>query len=69
MIDAKTGVSGAGRAATDETHFVSVDENVVGYKEAGHRHAPEIDQELAVLGATLGPSRSCRTSCRSTRAS
>jgi N-acetyl-gamma-glutamyl-phosphate reductase len=55
VIDAKTGVSGAGRAATDETHYVSVSENVVGYKLAGHRHAPEIDQELAALGAELPP--------------
>ncbi len=55
VIDAKTGVSGAGRAATEETHFVTVDENVVAYKLAGHRHAPEIDQELAVLGARNGP--------------
>jgi N-acetyl-gamma-glutamyl-phosphate reductase len=55
VIDAKTGVSGSGRAATDATHYVSVSENVVGYKAAGHRHAPEIDQELAVLGAQLGP--------------
>ena len=53
VIDAKTGVSGSGRAATDETHFVSVDENVAAYKTAGHRHAPEIDQELAALGAPL----------------
>jgi N-acetyl-gamma-glutamyl-phosphate reductase len=53
VIDAKTGVSGAGRAATEETHFVSVDENVAAYKVDGHRHAPEIDQELAVLGAPL----------------
>lgn len=53
VIDAKTGVSGAGRAATDDTHFVSVTENVAAYKVAGHRHAPEIDQELAVLGADL----------------
>jgi N-acetyl-gamma-glutamyl-phosphate reductase len=53
VIDAKTGVSGAGRAATEETHFVSVDENVNAYKVGGHRHAPEIDQELAVLGAPL----------------
>jgi N-acetyl-gamma-glutamyl-phosphate reductase len=53
VIDAKTGVSGAGRAATDETHFVSVGENVAAYKVGGHRHAPEIDQELAVLGAPL----------------
>lgn len=55
VIDAKTGVSGSGRAATDETHFVSVDENVAAYKVGGHRHAPEIDQELAVLGAQLDP--------------
>ena len=69
VIDAKTGVSGAGRAATEETHFVTVDENVVAYKVAGHRHAPEIDQELAALGAQSARSCSCRTSCRSTRAS
>jgi N-acetyl-gamma-glutamyl-phosphate reductase len=55
VIDAKTGVSGAGRAATDETHYVSVSENVAAYKLAGHRHAPEIDQELAAAGAELGP--------------
>jgi N-acetyl-gamma-glutamyl-phosphate reductase len=55
VLDAKTGVSGSGRAATEETHFVTVDENVVAYKVAGHRHAPEIDQELAVLGSTAGP--------------
>lgn len=55
VIDAKTGVSGAGRGATDATHFVTVDENVAAYKVAGHRHAPEIDQELAALGATNGP--------------
>jgi N-acetyl-gamma-glutamyl-phosphate reductase len=53
VIDAKTGVSGAGRAATDETHFVSVTENVNAYKVGGHRHAPEIDQELAVLGTPV----------------
>lgn len=51
VIDAKTGVSGAGRAATDKTHFVTVDENVAAYGLAGHRHAPEIDQELASAGA------------------
>jgi len=50
VIDAKTGISGAGRAATEETHFVAVDENVAAYKVGGHRHAPEIDQELTLLG-------------------
>jgi N-acetyl-gamma-glutamyl-phosphate reductase len=51
VIDAKTGVSGAGRAATEKTHFVTVDENVNAYGVSGHRHAPEIDQELRALGA------------------
>jgi N-acetyl-gamma-glutamyl-phosphate reductase len=50
VVDAKSGVSGAGRAATDVTHFVSVDENVTPYAVDGHRHAPEIVQELAALG-------------------
>ncbi len=53
VIDAKTGVSGAGRAATAATHFVAVDENVTPYKVASHRHTPEIEQELAVLGADV----------------
>jgi N-acetyl-gamma-glutamyl-phosphate reductase len=51
VVDAKSGVSGAGRAATDRTHFVSVDENVSPYAVDGHRHAPEVDQELAALGS------------------
>ena len=52
VVDAKSGVSGAGRGATDTTHFVSVDENVTPYGVDGHRHGPEIDQELAALGCT-----------------
>lgn len=51
VIDAKSGVSGAGRAATERTHFVSVAENVKPYGIGRHRHAPEIDQELAAAGA------------------
>jgi N-acetyl-gamma-glutamyl-phosphate reductase len=51
VIDAKTGVSGAGRAATEKTHFVTVDENVNPYGVAKHRHTPEIEQELAAAGA------------------
>jgi N-acetyl-gamma-glutamyl-phosphate reductase len=50
VIDAKSGVSGAGRAATDKTHFVAVDENVTAYGVPRHRHTPEIEQELAALG-------------------
>jgi N-acetyl-gamma-glutamyl-phosphate reductase len=51
VIDAKSGVSGAGRAASDKTHFVAVDENVNAYGVPQHRHTPEIEQELEVLGA------------------
>jgi N-acetyl-gamma-glutamyl-phosphate reductase len=50
VVDAKSGVSGAGREANEHTHFVSADENVNAYAVDGHRHAPEIDQELAALG-------------------
>jgi N-acetyl-gamma-glutamyl-phosphate reductase len=53
VIDAKSGVSGAGRAATDATHFVTVDENVNAYGVPRHRHTPEIEQELAALGAPV----------------
>jgi N-acetyl-gamma-glutamyl-phosphate reductase len=53
VIDAKSGVSGAGRAATDATHFVTVDENVNAYGVPRHRHTPEIEQELAALGADV----------------
>ncbi len=53
VIDGKSGVSGAGRAPTDRTHFVTVDENVVAYGVPRHRHTPEIEQELAALGADI----------------
>ena len=51
VVDAKSGVSGAGRDATPTTHFVSVTENVQAYKVEGHRHAAELEQELN--GATF----------------
>ena len=50
VVDAKSGVSGAGREANERTHFVSADENVNPYAVDGHRHAPEVDQELGELG-------------------
>ncbi len=51
VIDAKSGVSGAGRGLSLDTHFAEMNENVRPYGVAGHRHTPEIEQEL---GATLG---------------
>jgi N-acetyl-gamma-glutamyl-phosphate reductase len=53
VIDAKSGVSGAGRGANDKTHFVTVDENLNPYGVPRHRHTPEIEQELAALGADV----------------
>jgi len=46
VFDIKAGVSGAGREATEETHYSSAAENVNAYKVEGHRHSAEIEQEL-----------------------
>lgn len=46
VIDAKSGVSGAGRTATEAVHFCTVTESVSAYKVLSHRHTPEISQEL-----------------------
>src|SRR3954466_15834864 len=53
IVDAKSGVSGAGRGLRHDTHFVEADENVTPYGVGRHRHMPEIDQELAALGAPV----------------
>ncbi len=46
IIDAKSGVSGAGRALKESSLFAEVGEGIHAYAIAGHRHAPEIDQQL-----------------------
>ncbi len=46
VVDIKAGVSGAGREATEETHYVSAVDNVNAYKIEGHRHSAELEQEL-----------------------
>jgi N-acetyl-gamma-glutamyl-phosphate reductase len=53
VVDAKSGVSGAGRTPSEKTHFVTADENVSAYGVPRHRHIPEIEQELAALGAEV----------------
>ena len=45
-MDIKAGVSGAGREATEETHYVSAVDNLNAYKIDGHRHSAEMEQEL-----------------------
>jgi N-acetyl-gamma-glutamyl-phosphate reductase len=52
VISAASGVSGAGRGGGDRLHFVSVDENFTPYGVEGHRHLPEIVQELEGLGGS-----------------
>jgi N-acetyl-gamma-glutamyl-phosphate reductase len=52
VISAASGVSGAGRGGGERLHFVTVDENFSPYGVNGHRHAPEILQELAGLGSS-----------------
>jgi N-acetyl-gamma-glutamyl-phosphate reductase len=54
VIDAKSGVSGAGRAAAEEMAVVKETGDTRPYKVTGHRHTPEITQELAELAAANG---------------
>jgi N-acetyl-gamma-glutamyl-phosphate reductase len=49
VIDAKSGVSGAGRAAAEEMTVVKEADDTRPYKVTGHRHTPEIAQELGEL--------------------
>jgi N-acetyl-gamma-glutamyl-phosphate reductase len=49
VIDAKSGVSGAGREAKPEMMFSEVNESVKAYGVGGHRHVAEIEQELGRL--------------------
>ncbi len=48
IVDAKTGVSGAGKKLSESTHFVNVNDNLFAYNPLMHRHAPEIAQKLDV---------------------
>jgi len=49
IIDSKSGVSGAGRSLNLQTHFSEANEDVSAYALEGHRHLPEITQELKLL--------------------
>ncbi len=55
ISDAISGVSGAGRAATERTHFCHANESVEAYGVAKHRHTPEMEQTLSdVAGRPMG---------------
>jgi N-acetyl-gamma-glutamyl-phosphate reductase len=49
VIDAKQGISGAGRVFDETTHLSIAGENIVPYKVAAHRHTPEIEEQLGEL--------------------
>jgi N-acetyl-gamma-glutamyl-phosphate reductase len=53
IIDAKTGVSGAGRGLSHATSYVTINDSISAYKTTGHRHRPEIEQELAAGGSDV----------------
>ena len=46
VIDAKSGISGAGRVPSDRTHFCENHGSVAAYGVLGHRHVAEMEQEL-----------------------
>ena len=50
-ISAMQGTSGYGRSSDDVVHFTAMTENAFPYRTEGHRHRPEIEQELAALGS------------------
>jgi N-acetyl-gamma-glutamyl-phosphate reductase len=52
VIDAKSGISGAGRGASLPYHFPEVNEGLMAYKVGRHRHQPEIVQELGRLSSS-----------------
>ncbi len=49
VIDSKSGVSGAGRGLSLTSHFGELNDNVHAYSVRGHRHQPEMSQELGLL--------------------
>jgi N-acetyl-gamma-glutamyl-phosphate reductase len=48
IVDAKSGVSGAGKKPNPTTQFVNVNENMFAYNPLTHRHAPEIKEQVKI---------------------
>jgi N-acetyl-gamma-glutamyl-phosphate reductase len=46
VIDAKSGITGAGRSVDVSTHYTECNESIKAYKVAAHRHTPEIEEQL-----------------------
>jgi N-acetyl-gamma-glutamyl-phosphate reductase len=52
IVDSKSGVSGAGRGAKQATSFCEIGEGFKPYGVIGHRHTPEMEQELSELAGS-----------------
>ena len=55
IVDAKSGVSGAGRSPSQKTHFSNVHEDFRAYGEIGHRHTSEMLQEMRLAAGSQLP--------------
>ncbi len=55
IVDAYSGISGAGRSPKPHLHFPEANENLVAYSVGRHRHTPEIDQVLTDVGSLASP--------------
>jgi N-acetyl-gamma-glutamyl-phosphate reductase len=53
VVDSKSGVSGAGRTLSLTTHYSEANEDICAYSLDGHRHLPEIEQELKALNSSI----------------
>ncbi len=53
IVDAKSGVSGAGKAPSTRTHFVEASDNLSAYNVFGHRHTGEIREQLGLAEGQL----------------
>ena len=56
IVDAYSGITGAGRSPKANLHFPEANENLVAYGVGNHRHTPEIDQILTRIGHDQDPS-------------
>lgn len=52
IADCKSGVTGAGRKMTQNTHYPELNESMTAYKVACHRHTPEIEQTLSIVSGS-----------------
>ena len=49
IVDAKSGVSGAGKKCSEKTHYVTINDNMFAYSPLNHRHTPEIEEKLQLF--------------------